>query len=95
MGNVEKIQSLKGRVASDPYDNIAWEQVLGEISRGRKSEEQAGQLREVYEDLLSKFPTAVSLNTKLRIYYKILNIQRNFIMQFMDSMINDSQFIIS
>ena len=62
MGNPEKIQSLKGRVAADPYDNVAWEQLLGEISRGRKSEEQAAQLREVYEDLLSKFPTAVSQN---------------------------------
>ena len=57
MGNPEKIQSLNGRVAADPYYNVA-----GEISRGRKSEEQAAQLREVYEDLLSKFPTAVSQN---------------------------------
>jgi hypothetical protein len=59
MGISEKIQALKERVASDPFDNVAWEHLLGEISRGRKSDEQAAQLREVYEDLLSKFPTAV------------------------------------
>ncbi|KAG7671919.1 hypothetical protein Ndes2526B_g07151 [Nannochloris sp. 'desiccata'] len=60
MGNPEKIQALKDRVASDPFDNAGWEHLLGEISRGRKSDEQAAQLREVYEDLLSKFPTAAS-----------------------------------
>ena len=60
MGIPEKIQALKERVASDPFDHIGWEHLLGEISRGRKSDEQAAQLREVYEDLLSKFPTAVS-----------------------------------
>ena len=54
------IPVLKARVAADPYDSVAWEQLLGEIIRGRKSDEQAAQLREVYEDLLSKFPTAVS-----------------------------------
>jgi hypothetical protein len=59
MGNPEKIQALKERVASDPFDNTGWEHLLGELSKGRKSDEQAAQLREVYEDLLSKFPTAV------------------------------------
>jgi hypothetical protein len=69
MGNPEKIQALKDRVASDPFDNGGWEHLLGEISRGRKSDEQAAQLREVYEDLLSKFPTAMLFYHYKRYWY--------------------------
>ena len=60
MGAPDKIKAYRERVEYNPYDATAWEQLLGEISRGRKTEEQTAQLREVYEDLLSKFPTAVS-----------------------------------
>jgi len=56
----DKVQALKQRVGYNPYDALGWEQLLGEVSRGRKSDEQTAQLREVYEDLLSKFPTSVS-----------------------------------
>jgi hypothetical protein len=55
----DKIMALKARVEADAYDAGAWEQLLGEISRGRKSPEQSAQLRATYEDLLAKFPTAV------------------------------------
>jgi hypothetical protein len=58
----EKIKSLQSRLKADPYEAAAWEQLLGEISRGRKTNEQTAQLRQAYEDLLSKFPTAVSSN---------------------------------
>jgi hypothetical protein len=61
MGNPEKLQALKSRIAANPFDSIAWEQLLGEISKGRKTDDQDAQLREVYEDLLGKFPTAVSV----------------------------------
>lgn len=61
MGNPEKIQGLKSRIAANPFDAVAWEQLLGEISKGRKTDDQDAQLREVYEDLLGKFPTAVGI----------------------------------
>lgn len=61
----DKIVELQSRVSSDPYDVAGWDQLLGEISRGRKSDEQTAQLREAYEDLLSKFPTAVCFHYNL------------------------------
>lgn len=66
MGRPDKITALKEGIAKDPFNTLAWEQLLGEISRGRKDEGQVAQLREVYEDLLSKFPTAVSCECQQR-----------------------------
>ena len=65
MATETKIQRLQSRIASDPFDTAAWEQLLGEVSRGKKSDEHVAKLREIYEDLLSKFPTAVSLSSSI------------------------------
>ena len=70
----EKIKALKARVAADPYDNVGWEQLLGEVSKGRKSDEQNAQLRGVFEDLLSKFPTAVRINRRIACEQSFYNI---------------------
>jgi hypothetical protein len=59
MVRTDKITALKESLAKDPFNTLAWEQLLGEISRSRKDEDQVTPLREVYEDLLAKFPTAV------------------------------------
>ena len=61
MARREKVQNLKSRVSADPCDAAGWESLLAEITRGRKSQEQYVQLKQVYEDIVTKFPTAVRI----------------------------------
>ena len=56
----EKIESLRARLRGDPWDAAAWEALVSEVERGRRSPETAAALRGVYEELLATFPTAVS-----------------------------------
>jgi hypothetical protein len=56
---MDRVAKLEERVRLDPYDAAAWEQLLVEVESRRKSPEQVAKLKRIYEDLLSKFPTAV------------------------------------
>ena len=57
--NKERVGKLRARVAADPYDAEAWEQLVGEADRARRGVERNTALAGVYEDLLGIFPTAV------------------------------------
>ncbi|PRW58683.1 Suf-domain-containing [Chlorella sorokiniana] len=54
----ERVEALRKRVAADPYDAAAWEDLVSEADRPRRGPERDGELAGVYEDLLAKFPTA-------------------------------------
>lgn len=56
----DRSATLRKRVAADPYDAAAWEELVSEADRQRRGTERNTELSAVYEDLLSKFPTAVS-----------------------------------
>jgi hypothetical protein len=57
--NKERVATLRKRVAKDPYDAASWESLVSEADRARRGSERNAELTAVYEDLLSKFPTAV------------------------------------
>ena len=57
--NKERVATLRKRVAKDPYDAASWESLVSEADRARRGSERNAELTTVYEDLLSKFPTAV------------------------------------
>lgn len=67
MARQEKIELLKARVTADPCDAAGWEKLLAETARGRKSEEQYVMLKQIYENIVSIFPTAVCCFLKDRI----------------------------
>lgn len=68
MSNKERVASLRKRVAKDPYDAAAWEELVSEADRVRRGPERNEAMAAVYEDLLSKFPTAVSAPCRRRRY---------------------------
>lgn len=57
--NKERVALLRKRVSKDPYDAASWESLVSEADRARRGSERNAELTSVYEDLLSKFPTAV------------------------------------
>lgn len=59
---MDKVQALQARIAADPYDAQAWEQLVGErMEARRRNPEALTELRATFDDLLKVFPTAVSL----------------------------------
>lgn len=57
---MDKVQNLQARIAVDPYDAAAWEQLVGErMEARRRNPEQLAELRATYDELLARFPTAV------------------------------------
>lgn len=58
--NKERTAELRKRVEKDPYDAAAWEELVSEADKFRRGPERDQAMATVYEDLLNKFPTAVS-----------------------------------
>lgn len=54
---VEYYQNL---VAENPYDVQNWDGLISSVKSGPASDEQTTKLREIYENIVSIFPTAVS-----------------------------------
>ena len=61
--SAERVQALRARLAADPFDDHAWEELVSAAER-RKGPEGRAELRASYEDLLKTFPTAVSRQAK-------------------------------
>lgn len=53
------IDQLRQQVAENPYEYQNWENLLREVGKGPRSEEQIVALREVYENIVAIFPTTV------------------------------------
>eukprot|EP00889_Picochlorum_renovo_P008866 jgi/Picre1/35896/NNA_003354.t1 len=51
------IDQLRQQVAENPYEYQNWENLLREVGKGPRSEEQIVALREVYENIVAIFPT--------------------------------------
>ena len=65
--NKERVALLRKRVSKDPYDAASWESLVSEADRARRGSERNAELTAVYEDLLSKFPTAVRARRRRRL----------------------------
>jgi hypothetical protein len=53
---VEYYQNL---VAENPYDVQNWDGLIFSVKNGPAGDEQTAKLREIYENIVSIFPTAV------------------------------------
>lgn len=53
------VDQLRQQVAENPYEYQNWENLLREVGKGPKSDEQIVALREVYENIVAIFPTTV------------------------------------
>lgn len=57
---MSRVQALQAKIAQDPYDAAAWEQLVGErMEARRRGPEALAELRTTFDELLKVFPTAV------------------------------------
>ena len=55
----ETVEYYQNLVAENPYDVQNWDGLIYSVKNGPASDEQTAKLREIYENIVSIFPTAV------------------------------------